>query len=68
LATGLTIDHLCRNRRCINTEHMAAVSFRENVRRGIGPTGIGMGANDVFVVEGRQERYGDKSAWAVARR
>jgi hypothetical protein len=27
-----------------------------------------MAANDVFIVEGRQERYGDKSAWLVARR
>ena len=28
----------------------------------------GLKANDVFIVEGRQERYGDKSAWQVARR
>ena len=28
----------------------------------------GMQANDVFIVEGQQERYGDKSAWLVARR
>ena len=25
-------------------------------------------ANDVFIVEGEQERYGDKSAWEVLRR
>ena len=25
-------------------------------------------ANDVFIVEGEQERYGDKSAWEVVRR
>ena len=24
--------------------------------------------NDVFIVEGRQERYGDKRAWSVATR
>jgi hypothetical protein len=29
--------------------------------------GPGLAANDVFLVEGRQERYGDKSAWAVCR-
>ena len=28
----------------------------------------GLAANDVFIVEGRQERYGDKSAWNVCRR
>ena len=28
----------------------------------------GLEANDVFIVEGRQERYGDKRAWAVASR
>jgi hypothetical protein len=30
--------------------------------------GDGLKGNDVFLVEGRQERYGDKSAWAAARR
>lgn len=30
---GLTIDHLCRNRRCINPEHLEAVSGAENTRR-----------------------------------
>ena len=28
----------------------------------------GLSGSDVFIVEGRQERYGDKSAWAVSRR
>ena len=28
----------------------------------------GLEGRDVFIVEGRQERYGDKSAWMVARR
>ena len=27
--------------------------------------GEGCAANDVFIVEGRQERYGDKAAWAA---
>ncbi len=27
----------------------------------------GLRGNDVFIVEGRQERYGDKNAWAVYR-
>jgi HNH endonuclease len=30
---GLTIDHLCRERRCVNPTHMEAVTRWENVRR-----------------------------------
>lgn len=33
---GLQIDHLCRNRRCVNPFHMQAVTQRENILRGIG--------------------------------
>ena len=29
--------------------------------------GDGLEANDVFIVEGRQERYGNKDAWAISR-
>lgn len=32
---GLQIDHLCRNRRCANPDHMEAVSPAENTRRGL---------------------------------
>ena len=28
----------------------------------------GCAPNDVFIIEGEQERYGDKSAWEVVRR
>lgn len=30
---GLTIDHLCRNRLCLNLDHLEVVSKTENTRR-----------------------------------
>lgn len=34
---GMQIDHLCRNRRCVNPDHLEVVTNRENVRRGLVP-------------------------------
>jgi hypothetical protein len=35
---GLQIDHLCRNRSCVNPTHLEVVTSRENTLRGDGPT------------------------------
>jgi hypothetical protein len=30
---GLTIDHLCRNKTCVNPDHLEPVTLAENIRR-----------------------------------
>lgn len=34
ISKGLTIDHLCRNRKCCNPEHLEAVPLLTNIKRG----------------------------------
>lgn len=34
---GYQIDHLCRNKRCVNPDHLEPVTASENTRRGLAP-------------------------------
>lgn len=63
----LVIDHLCRNRACINTDHMRIVTDRENLLSGNGWSGRNArkthcrrrhplaGANLIVVASGRSK-------------
>lgn len=37
---GMALDHLCRNRSCVNPEHLEIVTLGENVLRGIGRSAV----------------------------
>lgn len=39
IPSGLQIDHLCRIRNCVNTDHMELVTSKENSLRGMGWAG-----------------------------
>ena len=40
ISKGLTLDHLCRVRHCVNPGHLEPVTNRENVLRGEGRTAV----------------------------
>jgi len=37
ISEGLVLDHLCRNRKCVNPAHLETVTDRENIYRGHAP-------------------------------
>jgi hypothetical protein len=39
---GLQLDHLCRNRKCVNPKHLEPVTQRVNFERGMAPAAINL--------------------------
>lgn len=40
IAEGLVLDHLCRNKRCVNPNHLEPVTHLENIRRAVPFNGL----------------------------
>jgi hypothetical protein len=59
---GFDVDHLCRNPRCVNPEHLEAVTRRENLRRGRGL--IGVNAAKTHCVNGHE--FNEQNTYAYA--
>ncbi len=62
---GLTIDHLCRNRACVNPGHLEPVTMVENTMRGFG-IGV-MNASKTHCVRGHP-LSGENLRWVKGRR
>jgi len=65
IGSGLQLDHLCRNRACVNPDHLEPVSQQENLRRGSGFVGVNLRKKTcprghvydaVYVGRGKSER------------
>lgn len=56
---GLVIDHLCRNRSCINPDHMEPVTNAENIKRGNAGKGQRSDAHKQSISNTLKKRFSD---------
>ena len=65
IPTGLDLDHLCRQRSCINPAHLEPVTRRENLMRG--PTVPARNAMKTTCRNGHPYDYVDGEGWRHCR-
>lgn len=80
IPVDMELDHMCRNRWCVNPAHLEPVTKRVNVLRGIGPTAANAsrmrcreghalaGSNVLIYRDGKRRCRECNRAWQRARR
>lgn len=64
IGKGLEIDHLCRNRKCVNPLHLEAVTRKTNVLRGVSPSA----KNAVKTTCAKGHMFDDKNTYVRIRK
>ena len=65
ISSDLVIDHLCRNKSCVNVDHLEAVTCKENLMRG--NTLAGNNARKIHCIRGHEFDYVDKKGKRVCK-
>lgn len=60
IADGMTVDHLCRVRTCVNVDHMEVVTRAENIKRGHELV-VGMHCSHGHLIESDTDLYVHRS-------